>query len=126
MTEPLPSAPAPLDAAIRGLCPRCGAPGLFESLLRFAPRCRACDLDYAAFNVGDGAAAFLILIVGAIVSALAIMTDLSWSPPWWVHLILWVPLTLILTVGSLRIAKGLLLALEYRNDAREGRIAKHD
>ena len=122
--QPGAATPTPFDAAVRGLCPRCGAPGLFEGLLRFASRCRGCGLDYAAFNVGDGAAAFLILIVGAIVSLLAIIVELRWSPPWWVHLMLWAPLALILTLGLLRLAKGLLLALEYKNEAREGRIAK--
>jgi len=118
--------PQPVDAAIKGLCPRCGAPGLFEGFLRFAPKCRACGLDFAAFNVGDGAAAFLILIIGAVVSLFAIIVELKWSPPWWLHLMLWLPLTLILTVGSLRIAKGVLIALEYRNAAREGRIVERD
>ncbi|RVT91265.1 DUF983 domain-containing protein [Sphingomonas crocodyli] len=116
--------PPPVDAALRGLCPRCGAPGLFAGFLRFASRCRGCDLDYDGFNVGDGAAAFLILIIGAIVSVLAIVVELSVSPPWWVHVILWLPLTIGLTIVSLRFAKGLLLALEYRNAAREGRIIK--
>ncbi len=120
MAEHIP--PHPLEAAIKGLCPRCSAPELFDRFLRFAPACRACGLDLAAFNVGDGAAAFLIMIIGAIVSLLAIIVELSWSPPWWLHLILWLPLTLMLTIGSLRIAKGLLIALEYRNAAGEGRI----
>jgi uncharacterized protein (DUF983 family) len=124
--QPTPIAPAALDAAARGLCPRCGASGLFEGVLRCAPRCRVCGLDYASFNVGDGAAAFLILIVGAVVSLLAIMAELKWSPPWWVHLVLWAPLALLLTVGLMRLAKGLLFALEYKNEAREGRIAERD
>jgi len=124
MTETSP--PAPLDAALRGLCPRCGATGMFAGFLRFADRCRACGLDYQGFNVGDGAAAFLILIVGATVSLLAIIVELRWSPPLIVHLLLWIPLTLLLTVGLLRVAKGLLLALEYKNAAREGRIVKRD
>ena len=119
-----PQPPAPLDTALRGLCPRCGAPGLFANFLRFADRCRGCDLDYRAFNVGDGAAAFLILIVGGVVSLCAILVELKYSPPLWVHLLLWLPLTLLLTVGLLRVAKGLLLALEYKNAAREGRIVK--
>lgn len=118
--------PAPLDVAMRGLCPRCGTPGLFATFLRFADHCRVCGLDYRAFNVGDGAAAFLILIVGAVVSVLAIVVELKYSPPLWLHLILWLPFTMILTVGLLRIAKGLLLALEYKNAAREGRIATRD
>ena len=126
MDEASAAPPAPLDPAIRGLCPRCGAPGLFVNFLRFADRCRGCGLDYGAFNVGDGAAAFLILIVGAVVCILAITVELKYSPPLWLHLLLWLPLTVILTVGLLRIAKGLLLALEYKNAAREGRIAKRD
>lgn len=125
MTDPHVS-PMPLDAAIKGLCPRCGAPGLFHGFLQFAPQCRHCSLDFSAFNVGDGAAAFLILIIGAVVSALAIVVDLKLSPPWWVHVMLWIPLTIALTVGSLRVAKGVLIALEFRNAAREGRIAERD
>jgi len=114
--------PHPAEAAVRGLCPRCGARTLFEGILRFAPRCRACGLDLAGFNVGDGPAAFLILIVGGLVTALAVITEVVAEPPFWLHLLLWLPLTALLVVGSLRLAKGLLLALEYRNAAREGRV----
>jgi uncharacterized protein (DUF983 family) len=124
MPAPTYVAPTPVEAALKGRCPRCGAPGLFASFLGFAHCCPACGLDYDGFNVGDGAAAFLILIVGGIVSLLAIIVELAYSPPWWVHGLLWVPLTLGLTVLSLRFAKGLLLALEYRNAAREGRIVE--
>src|SRR5687768_873416 len=85
------STPEPMEsrgffaAAIAGRCPRCGAPGLFDGPIRFAPRCKACGLDYAGFNVGDGAAAFLILIVGAILTVSAIMVELKYEAPWWVH-----------------------------------------
>jgi uncharacterized protein (DUF983 family) len=44
--------------------------------------------------------------------------------PWWVHVLLWVPLATILTIGLLRVSKALLLALEYRHRAREGRIGE--
>jgi len=114
--------PSPAQAALRGLCPRCGNRTLFAGLATFAPRCRACGLDFAAFNVGDGPAAFLIFIVGGIVVGLAMFVELSASPPWWVHVLLWLPLATVLTVGLLRIGKGLLLVLEYRQKAREGRI----
>ena len=117
MTEP-----SPIMAAVKGLCPRCGNRTLFAGMASFAPKCRACGLDFAAFNVGDGPAAFLIFIVGGIVVGLAIVTQVKFSPPWWVHVLLWVPLTCFLTIGLLRIGKGLLLALEYRHRAREGRI----
>lgn len=109
----------PLTAAARGLCPRCGNPTLFSGLISFAPRCRACGLDYASFNVGDGPAAFLIFGVGALVTALAIWLELSAEPAWWVHLLLWLPLTILLTLGGLRVAKAWLLTVEYRRSARE-------
>ena len=114
----------PLEVALRGLCPRCGNRTLFAGLATFAPKCRACGLDFAGFNVGDGPAAFLIFIVGGIVVALAIALELGASPPWWLHVLLWLPLATLLTVALLRISKALLLALEYRHRAREGRIAE--
>ena len=114
--------PGPAAVALRGLCPRCSARTLFNSLAGFAPKCRDCGLDFAGFNVGDGPAAFLILIVGALITGLAIWLELAAEPPWWVHALLWLPLTAAAVVGSLRVAKGLLLALEYRHEAREGRI----
>ena len=122
-----PEAPAsagatPMGVALRGLCPRCGARALFAGVASFAPKCRACGLDFAGFNVGDGPAAFLIFIVGGLITGLAIWVELAFEPPFWVHILLWFPLTALLVVGLLRLAKGLLLALEYRNRAREGRI----
>ncbi len=114
--------PPPLLAAVRGICPRCGHAPLFRGLAAFQPKCRSCGLDFAAFNVGDGPAAFLIFIVGGIVVALAMWVELKFSPPFWVHILLWVPLAAVLTVGLLRVGKGLLLALEYQRSAREGRL----
>lgn len=111
--------PSPLAVAIGGLCPRCGARSLFAGFASFAPKCRACGLDFSAFNVGDGPAAFLTLIVGAAITGLAIALELSLEPPWWVHALLWLPLTIAAVLGSLRIAKGLLLALEYKQRTPE-------
>jgi uncharacterized protein (DUF983 family) len=126
MTSPPPTPPArgrgAFETGLKGLCPRCGAKTLFEGLASFAPKCRACQLDLGTFNVGDGPAAFLTLIVGALVTGLAIALELSVQPPFWVHILLWGPITAVAVIGTLRIAKGMLLAAEYRNSAREGRV----
>ena len=114
--------PTPVEAGLKGLCPRCGEGSAFDGFVRFAPRCPACGLDIAAFNVGDGPAAFLTLILGTLIVALAIALQLTLAPPLWVQMAIWIPVTAAAVVGSLRIAKGALLALEYRNAAREGRI----
>jgi uncharacterized protein (DUF983 family) len=96
---------------------------MFVGWVKFAERCRACGLDFSGFNVGDGPAAFLILIVGALVVTGALMLDAVAEPPWWVHLI-WVPVAASLTIGGLRVAKGWLLAQEYKHRPREGRITE--
>jgi uncharacterized protein (DUF983 family) len=110
------------QAALKGLCPRCGAKALFAGWARFAPKCGACGLDFSAFNVGDGPAAFLTLILGTIVVALAIALELSVGPPLWVHLLIWTPVTAAGVLGSLRIAKAALITVEYRQRAAEGRL----
>jgi len=96
---------------------------LFAGPVAFAPSCSACNLDFAAFNVGDGAAAFLILIVGAILTIGAITLELAASPPYWVHIV-WVPIGIALTMGGLRIAKALLIFQIYSQAAREGKIVR--
>jgi len=114
--------PTPFEAGLVGCCPRCSGRTLFNGFVRFQDRCRNCGLDFSSFNVGDGPAAFLILIVGGLITGLAIWLELAAEPPIWVHLLIWPALTLLVVVGLLRLAKGALLALEYRNAAREGRI----
>lgn len=120
------NAPSTAEATLRGLCPQCGAPSLFAGVIRFAKRCPACGLDFSSFNVGDGPAAFLTFFLGALIVGLAVTLELTVHPPVWVHLLLWLPLTVLATIASLRIAKAALLALEYRNRAREGRIDPGD
>ena len=115
--------PTLAGASLKGLCPCCGARTLFAGPVEFAGRCPACDLDFQAYNIGDGPAAFLILIVGALVAVSAIVVDQSFSPPWWVHAI-WLPVGILLTISGLRIGKAALLYQSYRHQAREGRIAK--
>ena len=107
---------AALTAALQGQCPRCGERTLFAGPVAFAARCRACGLDFTAFNVGDGPAAFLILIAGAVLTAGAISVELAFEPPWWVHLV-WIPVGAALTIGGLRLAKALLIAREYETSA---------
>jgi uncharacterized protein (DUF983 family) len=112
-----PPEPSLTHAALAGLCPRCGARTLFAGWTRFADRCRACGLDLTRFNVGDGPAAFLTLIIGAVVVVLALWLQLAAEPAWWLHVLLWPPVTVAGVVLGLRVAKAALLQSEYRNKA---------
>ncbi len=111
--------PGIAKAALFGLCPQCGAKTLFAGPARFANRCGNCGLDYAGFNVGDGPAALLTLGIGALIIILALMLDAAVRPPFWVHAIIWVPVTAAMTVYSLRVSKAALLAAEHYNRAKE-------
>ena len=83
----------------------------------FADCCSACGLDFTAFNVGDGPAAILTLVLGAVVVGTAITIQLTLDPPIWLQLIVWLPVTVASVVGALRVCKAALLGAEYR--ARE-------
>ena len=117
-------APSVASAALFGRCPRCGQGKLFDGYLSIAKNCSACSLDYAMFDAGDGPAVFVILIVGAIVCAAALYVEFTYQPPYWVHAVLWIPTITILTLVLLRLAKALLLVLQYKNRAGEGRLTK--
>jgi uncharacterized protein (DUF983 family) len=117
---------APVNAAKMAMlnrCPRCGQGKLFKGFLSLRPACSNCGLDYAFIDSGDGPAVFVILIVGFIVVGLALWVDVSWSPPFWVHLLLWLPLTPLLCLPLLRLLKSLVIGLQYSNRAAEGRLS---
>ncbi|WP_114521907.1 DUF983 domain-containing protein [Altererythrobacter sp. ZODW24] len=111
--------PGSAAAALFGCCPRCNERTLFEGPVKFAPRCTECQLEFSNFNVGDGPAGFLTLIIGALITGLAIWLEVSVTPPFWVHVTLWVPLTAAAVVLGLRMAKAALLQAEYHQRAGE-------
>jgi uncharacterized protein (DUF983 family) len=113
---------SPYLAGLRGRCPRCGEGTLFSGFLDLAKRCKHCGLDYRFANAGDGPAVFVILIAGFLVVGLAVLVEFLFRPPYWVHAILWIPLTLASTLGLLRPLKGVLVALQFHHKAAEGRL----
>lgn len=112
-----------IAAAVLARCPRCGESPLFAGYLRIAPGCPHCHLDYSAFDVGDGASVFVILIVGFLVAGGALIVEVAFSPSYWVHAALWLPTIAVLTFGGLRLVKSALMVLQFRHQAREGRLA---
>ncbi len=122
MTDPVSEKkgqPGQAEAALFGLCPKCGQRTLFAGLTNFADSCRSCGLNFAGFNVGDGPAAFLTLIIGAVIVGLALWLDAAMRPPLWVHAVLWLPLTAGAVIYGLRAAKAWLLGAEYLRHAAE-------
>ncbi len=114
-----------LQSALRGIaccCPRCGQGRLFAGFLTLRPACENCGLDYAFIDTGDGPAIFVIMLAGAIVVAAALIVEVKYQPPFWVHAALWLPLIVVTTVLPLRSMKSLLIALQFHHKAAEGRL----
>ena len=111
-----------LRTGLRGCCPRCGQGRLFDGFLSVRPSCANCGLDFDFADSGDGPAVLIIMLVGIVVVGLALVVEVAFMPPIWLHVLLWVPLTLVLGLGMLRPIKGLMIAQQYRHSASEGRL----
>jgi len=122
----MPYAPATLSQTMmRGVacrCPRCGEGKLYQGFLALRPGCEACGLDYAFIDAGDGPAVFIIMIAGFIVVGSALVVEIKYQPPFWVHAALWGPLILATTLLPLRSMKSLLIALQFHHKAAEGQL----
>ena len=121
MTEP-----SPIKTALTCRCPACGEGKLFQGFLTLRPRCDKCSLDYDFSDAGDGPAVFIILAAGFIVVFAALIVEFTYQPPFWLHAVLWLPLILAVTLLPLRPTKALLIALQYRHKAAEGRLDMRD
>ena len=115
---------SPLAAGLRCRCPQCGKGSLFDGYLSLRDRCPVCGLDYSFADSGDGPAVFIMLFTGFIVVGAALIVEILYSPPYWLHLALWLPLGVALPLLVLRPFKAALIALQYYHKASEGRLSK--
>ena len=117
---------SPFVSGIKCCCPRCGKGKLFVGLLNLdlMAGCSSCELDYTFIDTGDGPAVFVIMILGFLMLGGALALEFGLHPPIWLHVVIWVPLTLFLAFGMLRPLKALLIALQFKNRAEQGRLAK--
>ena len=122
---PADALPTLTESALRGIacrCPRCGKGKLYSGFIDLRLSCEACGLDYAFIDAGDGPAIFIIMIAGAIVVGAALIVEVKYQPPFWLHAALWLPLILVTTLLPLRAMKSLLIALQFHHKAAPGRL----
>lgn len=112
-------APRPLwPAMLRGLrcrCPNCGQGRMFRAFLKVVDRCAVCGTELFHQRADDAPPYFVILITGHIVVPLALVTETELSPPFWVHAVIWGPLTLGLALGLLQPVKGAIVGWQWAN-----------
>ncbi len=111
-------------AGLLGRCPRCGKGALFHNLLSLKEKCESCGLSYRFIDTGDGPAVFAIFILGFLALGGAMVAHFSWELPLTVVYPALFILTPLLAVALLRVIKGMLIALQYKHKAEEGRLEK--
>jgi uncharacterized protein (DUF983 family) len=109
-------------SAFLGKCPRCGEGKLYRAFLKLADCCNHCDLDYSFADSGDGPAVFVIMIVGFLATGGVLYTEFTFEPPIWLHVVLWGPLTILLSLLFLYWLKGGLIAQQYKTHAKPGEL----
>ena len=112
---------SPVSTGIAGKCPRCGRGHLFEGYLTVAKSCPNCGLSFAFADGGDGAAWFVMLFVCVVGVGSILGVEVAYTPPFWVHLLIAIPVLIVLPLALLRPVKGVLLNQQWKMDAREGR-----
>ena len=123
MSKPETSLGTTIWRGMVGRCPACGEGELFRGYLTLADRCKSCGLNYGFADAGDGAIVFVILVAGFILVGGALFVEVRYSPPYWLHALLWGPLAILVPLGLLRPFKGVLVALQFKHKAQEGRLA---
>ena len=113
---------SPFRAGLLCRCPRCGKGPLFQGFLSLREGCPNCGLSYSFADAGDGPAVFIMLIAGFVVTGGALIVEILYEPPYWVHAVLWIPMAIILPLAILRPFKATLIALQYHHKAQEGRL----
>ena len=111
---------SPLKTGIAGKCPRCCRGNLFDGYLTVAPKCTSCGLSFEFADGGDGAAWFVMLFVSIAGVGSILGIEVAYSPPFWVHALIAIPLLIVLPLLLLRPVKGILLGQQWKTDAREG------
>ncbi len=96
-----------------GRCPNCGQGRLFGRFLKVKDACDACGEEFHHHRADDFPAYLVIVVVGHIIVPLVLSVETHYAPSYWVHLALWLPLTLIMSLGLLQPTKGLVVALQW-------------
>lgn len=98
-----------------GRCPNCTIGHLFKGYLTVAHRCSHCGEDFSHHRADDAPPYFTIFIVGHIVVSLIIWAEITFTPALWVHMAIWIPITIAMALGFLRPIKGAIIALQWAN-----------
>lgn len=94
-------------------CPSCGEGHLYRAYLKVADTCDHCGEELHHQRADDAPPYFTMVIVGHVVVGGVLMLEKNVAPPTWVHMALWLPLTVGLSLWLLPRVKGALVGLQW-------------
>ena len=103
-------------AMLRGFsrkCPSCGKGNLYHKFLKISDTCPSCGEELHHHRADDAPPYFTIFIVGHILLPGIIVVEKLWRPEIWIHMSIWLPLTILLTLWLLPRVKGAVLGLQW-------------
>jgi uncharacterized protein (DUF983 family) len=103
-------------AMLRGLagkCPNCGKGAIFHGFTSVNDECPRCHEVLSHQRADDFPPYIVMFITGHIVIASMLLVERAWHPEVWIHMALWLPLVLILSLGLLRPVKGAIIGLQW-------------
>ena len=95
-------------------CPSCGEGRLFGRFLKVTDRCAACGEVMSHHRADDFPAYLVIIIVGHVLVPAALIVEVAYSPPLWLHALLWLPFTAIAAVALLQPVKGAVVGMQWQ------------
>ncbi len=106
------------SAIKRGLfskCPKCGEGKLFRGFVKPVDQCAVCNEDFTPQRADDLPAYLVITVVGHVVLAGFLATEMLTNWEGWTHLAIWVPVTVIMSLALLQPIKGGVIGLQWAN-----------
>ncbi len=108
-----------LKRGFRRTCPRCGRGSMFAGYLTANETCSSCNLAFEPLRADDAPAYFTLSIVGHIVVSGYLIMETTWHPNVWLQAAVWLPATLILTLGLLPYIKGAVMGAIFASQANK-------
>jgi uncharacterized protein (DUF983 family) len=106
----------PWRAMARGMackCPACGAGSIYGAYLKVEPVCAVCGTELHHHRADDAPPYFTMFIVGHLIVGGVLSVEKAFHPSTWVHMALWLPLTVLLSLLLLPVVKGSLIGLQW-------------
>ncbi len=96
-----------------GCCPNCGKGKIFHGYTAVNAECPACGEVLSHQRADDFPPYLTMFITGHIVVPAMVLVERAYHPEIWVHMALWLPLTILLSLGLLRPLKGAIIGLQW-------------